>query len=86
MSVKLGMLPSQILDPEGIHLSGLDRLMFDGILVGKGAEEEKLASGDDKDLPAATRAQHELAQIDNTEYDELEKLKEQMRQDGRRPG
>jgi len=86
MAVKLGKLPSEILDPEGIHLAGMDRLMFDGILTGKGAEQERLASGDEDGVPAAARAEYALQRVDHREYDELEKLKEKMRQDGRRPG
>jgi hypothetical protein len=83
MAVKLGKFPSEVLDPEGIHLSGMDRLLFDGILVGKGAEQENLASGTEDGIPAATRAEFALSRVDSREYDELEKLKEKMRTNGR---
>lgn len=76
-----GQRPSDILDPECEHLRGLDRVLFDGALLADETQWEKMKSGEFDGASVADRTEFEESQVDAREYNELEKLKEKMRQD-----
>ncbi len=78
MSARSGRFPSEIVDPDGRHLIGLDRMLFDAVLYTRAAVEAKLRSGDTSGLSAAVLAEHEASMVDEREGDEFEAAKEKV--------
>jgi hypothetical protein len=86
LSHEYRLLPSDIIDPHREHLDGFDRLVFDALMASKAKVRAKLQAGDKTGISASDQADFEMEQIEEGEFNELEQLKEKMRQDGRRPG
>jgi hypothetical protein len=75
MAARSGRFPSEIVDPDGRHLIGLDRMLFDAVLWTRAAVEAKLRSGDTSGLSATVLAEYEASMVDEREGDEFEAAK-----------
>ncbi len=78
MAARTGRPPSEIVDPEGRHLYGLDRMLFDAVLWTRGVVEAKLRSGDTSGLSATVLAEYEASMIDEREGEEFEAAKRRV--------
>ena len=74
-----GSRPSDILDPAGRRLAGMDRMMFDAILSGAIIEEEKIARGETDGISVEARNRYEYNRLDMTEHNEIDRMRDELR-------
>jgi hypothetical protein len=74
-----GSRPSEILDPAGNTLAGMDRMMFDIVLSGAVLEEEKIARGETDGISTEARVRYEHKHLDLAEHDEIDRMRDELR-------
>lgn len=74
-----GRLPSDVIDPAGRRLAGMDRMLFDAILSGKVIEEEQIARGETDGISVAARNKYEYKHLDLAEHNEIDRMRDELR-------
>jgi hypothetical protein len=74
-----GSRPSDILDPAGVHLAGMDRMMFDAALSGAILLQEKIARGETDGVSTADLVQYEYQHLDLAEHNEIDRMRDELR-------
>lgn len=74
-----GSLPSDILDPAGRRLAGMDRMMFDAILSGAIIQDEKIARGETDGISVEARNRYEYNRLDLAEHNEIDRMRDELR-------
>jgi hypothetical protein len=74
-----GGRPSEVLDPAGRYLAGMDRMMFDVVLSAAVLEEEKIAAGETDGVSVEARNRYEYKHLDLTEHNEIDRMRDELR-------